>query len=84
MRPSIQKLCGIDPSEFKTDCIKDFLTRRIDALKTKQREIAQAVSTTEAYEVLSALSYEYKYTQKAIEANVQDFEEIFGTEGRKQ
>ncbi|RLE46597.1 hypothetical protein DRJ25_03965 [Candidatus Woesearchaeota archaeon] len=76
-RPTIKELYGIDPKEFKTECIHEFYTKRIKALKARARGLVNEMNETDDYEKLSAVNAQFKYVTKALEANKKDYEEIF-------
>ena len=78
MRPSIKNLYGVEASFFANMDVRKYLNSRIELLKKRQRNLAEAIRVADDYEELSALNAQYQYVVKALKANEADREEIFG------
>ena len=81
MRPQITELCNINPRELRLLTHEQASLKIIDALKDSKREMALELhkicsSDKKDYDILSSINYKIMYIDKAIEARVQDYEEM--------
>ena len=77
-RPTIKELYGVDAKEFRDPGVERFFKRRIELLKEKKANLAEALRVADDYEEISALNEVFKYADKSLKGNIQDYEEIFG------